>query len=183
MSILTYVELVDLVYSSGAVHGCNPDYINGASIDVTLGPKISVEIPESSAIDLTDKTSRIMNEVELPENGSFCLAPGAFILAQTNEIFFLPNDIAAEFRLNSSSARYGLDQALAVWCDPGWHNSVLTIELRNNLRYHTLVLKRGQKIGQMIFHRGKKVPNEAAYGARGRYNNTQQVTQSLGVAA
>lgn len=109
------------------------------------------------------------------------LQPGEFILAQTVEEFYLPNNIAAEFRLKSSVARAGLDQALAVWCDPGWNGSVLTVELRNNTRYHVLVLEAGMKIGQVVFFKGEPVPDEASYAVRGQYNNDKSVTANKGV--
>lgn len=109
------------------------------------------------------------------------MQPGEFILAQTIEEFYLPNDIAAEFRLKSSVARVGLDQALAVWCDPGWNSSVLTVELRNNTRYHVLVLEAGMKIGQVVFFKGEPVPDEASYAVRGQYNNDKIVTGNKGV--
>ena len=66
-------------------------------------------------------------------------------------------------------------------CDPTWHNSKLTLELKNDLKHHSILLKAGMKIGQMIFYRVKPVPTEHSYKAKGRYNNTTSVTQSKGV--
>lgn len=103
------------------------------------------------------------------------------MLAETVEVFNIPNYLAAEFRLKSSLARSGLDQSLAVWCDPGWHGSVLTLELKNVSQYHTLAFVAGMKIGQMVFFKGEPVPSDASYAVRGQYNNDKEVTQSKGV--
>lgn len=162
--------------------------INGASVDVRLGRTFLRETPPGSVtfrpsyyVCLKGKEELVTSKEILPWDNPFYLAPGEFVLAHTLEIFNLPNYIAAEFRLKSSVARAGLDQALAVWCDPCWHNSVLTIEIKNNTRYHTLVLEPGQKIGQVIFFKGEPVPDEASYAVRGQYNNLSEVAGNKGI--
>ena len=85
--------------------------------------------------------------------------------------------MSAEFRLKSSVARKGLDHALAVWIDAGFHGSVLTLELRNNLRNHSIVLNKGAKIGQIVFHRHENA-GEYSYKKQGSYNNSKSVTQA-----
>ena len=95
---------------------------------------------------------------------------GEFVLASTVEVFNLPADISAEFRLKSSGARSGLNNLFACHCDPGWHESALTLELKNELRYHSIILTAGMPIGQMLFHRVKPVPAHKDYSVRGRYN-------------
>lgn len=159
--------------------------VNGASIDVRLGRTFLQEKHSDSrfrpCVNLKEKESLRMSKQILPWGNPFYLEPGEFILAETVEIFNLPLDIAAEFRLKSSVARAGLDQALAVWCDPGWHGSVLTIELRNNCRFHTLLLQPGMKIGQVVFFKGEPVPHKDSYAVRGQYNNDTEVTGNKGV--
>jgi dCTP deaminase len=95
------------------------------------------------------------------------------------EVFHLPDDVAAEFRLKSSRAREGLDQALAVWADPGWHGSVLTLELRNNRQLWPQLLWPGMKIGQMVFHLMAERPL-ASYAQTGRYNGDATAQASKG---
>lgn len=92
----------------------------------------------------------------------------------------MPNDLAAEFRLKSSLARAGLDAALAMWCDPGWHGSVLTLELTNALKMHSLRFRPGLKIGQMVFHRGAPVPAHASYAVKGSTTATRRRHQAKG---
>ena len=197
MSLITYVELCEKI-AGGLLRApsSNPPpfnkipigNINGASVDVRLGQVFLCEsLPDvvsfrpNNYVTLFNKGELPLIKETLAWGERFYLQPGEFILAQTIEEFYLPNDIAAEFRLKSSVARAGLDQALAVWIDPGFNNSVLTIELRNNTRYHVLVLEVGQKIGQIIFFKGEPVPDEASYATRGQYNGQLEVTGNLGV--
>jgi len=178
--LLSYVELVDLV--KAGVIDADPANINGASIDVTLDRTLLIEKQHAiePTIDLSRKQSPEMCTYLLSESG-FSLPPGHFVLASTQETFNLPNDIAAEFKLKSSVARAGLNHCLAGFCDPNWTNSKLTMELKNELQYHELLLKPGMKIGQVLFYRVTPVPTEHSYAVKGRYNNTQQTTASKGV--
>lgn len=181
MSLLTYVELVELV-KRGVIEGVHPDHINGASIDLTLGDTLWIErAPHGghTVVDLAAKETPEMEQVRI--QGYFDLAPGQFCLASTREVFNLPADIAAEVKLKSSSARAGLNHSLAGWADPHWHGSVLTLEFYNNLEYHSLRLRPGMKIAQMIFMRGTPVPEEFGYAVRGRYNRDMSATPSKGI--
>ena len=170
--LISYNELCEFV-ERGVIAPVDPKDINGTSIDVHLGPKILVErrYPELSypTVSLRDKENVTWYEVDIT-NDFYNLYPGEFILAHTVEVFDLPADISAEFKLNSSGARIGLDNALATWADPRWHGSTLTLELRNNTQNHIIRLHHGCRIGQMIFHRSEPVPEEKSYAVRGRYN-------------
>lgn len=152
--------------------------VNASSIDVRLGTKFLVESNKQHTIELGKRDAMKTTEWDLDEarGDSIVLSPGAFVLAHTAETFNLPLDISAEFRLKSSAARMGLSHALAVWCDPGWHGSTLTLELHNISRYHTVVLRPGDKIGQMIFHKHDYAPDYASYAERGAYNNDAEVS-------
>ena len=80
-----------------------------------------------------------------------------------------PNNVAIEFK--PSLARCGLGHLLAGWRDPGWNNSVLTLEIVNHLRHHYLKLRPGQPIGKIIFWHGRGVPAHASYATRCQYNH------------
>jgi dCTP deaminase len=169
--LLSHHHLHHLV-ADGILENALVENINPASIDVRLGRTILREgTANDGPVDLAKKQSVNWEEITLEDNDYYLLLPGEFILAQTIEVFNLPDYIAGEFRLKSTAARNGLDQALAVWLDPGWSGSVLTIELRNNLREHALILRPGQKIGQCIFYLCYPVPSAASYSVRGQYNN------------
>ena len=178
MSLISYNELLDLVERYGVVEGVDPKDVNGTSIDVHLGDTIMVERYAESlqVVSLMDKQHLNMAKHIMPAGGYYDLRPNEFVLAHTVEKFNLPADISAEFKLNSSGARIGLENALATWCDPHWHGSVLTLELKNFSQFHTIRLHNGCRIGQMIFHRSADVPVDRGYGVRGRYNGDTSVS-------
>jgi len=180
MSLISYNQLLHLV-QSGMIDA-KPDHINGASIDITIGNRILVEenTMHGSVIDLKEKESPNMKEVIIGEQG-YILLPDDFILATSVETFNLPDNIAAEYKLKSSLARSGLQHLLAGWCDPGWNNSKLTLELTNVTQYHGLLIKPGMKIGQMVFFGCEPVPSDQSYAVKGQYNSQQTVTANKGV--
>jgi dCTP deaminase len=179
--LLSRHELDELI--DQGVITADRELVNGASIDVRLDPVILVErepLPgESNLVDLQLKQEP--KTVELLIHREYHLQPGQCILASTMEIFNLPNDISCEFKLKSSAARVWMNNMLATWCDPTWYNSKLTLELKNDSQFHTLILRPGMKIGQMVFFRCKPVPHEYSYAVKGRYNDTTKVTGSKGL--
>jgi dCTP deaminase len=177
--LLTYNDLIGLVRDG--IINADETNVNGASIDITLGDHVRCEIPSGvQLVDLAEKKAPTMQQEEIGDDG-FYLHPRQFILAHSREVFNLPNDLACEFKLKSSLARSGLGHALAGWCDPDWHGSQLTLELFSSLQYHTLILRKGMKIGQMVFFRGKPVPLDRSYRARGQYNGDRGAVSSKGV--
>ena len=149
----------------------DPDLINPASLDVVLGDFLMVESPTHRDLFRVDIT-------EATKDDPYWLSPGSFCLAETRERFNLPKDVSAQFVLKSSRAREGLNHLLAGWCDPGWHGSKLTLELKNERRYHDLPLYPGLKIGQMVFHVMSNVPVRS-YAVTGNYNNHLTVMPSV----
>jgi dCTP deaminase len=174
--LVSYIGLVELV-ERGVITDVPHEHINGASIDVCLGYDVLVERASGKVVSLRDREQLSMDRFKLDGTG-YMLAPGEFILAHTIEMFNLPNNIACEFKLKSSGARIGLNNALATWCDPGWHGSALTLELQNINRHHYITLRPGDRIGQMLFYRVEPVPEDRSYAVRGRYNNDAGVQQS-----
>ena len=153
--------------------------INSASIDLTLGRYVmQEEAPDNGEYlrSLRDRKPLAMKKIDIEETG-FIIAPGEFVLAQSEEVFFLPPNISSEYKLKSSMARIGLEHLNAGWCDAGWHGSVLTLELKNMTTHHYIEIKAGDKIGQMVFFEHETVPDDRSYAARGRYNNDKQVTK------
>lgn len=180
MSLLSFNSLVSLV--EAGVISAPVEHISGASIDITIGEDILIEKPMSQqyVVDLQAKQSLELRRHRINEKG-FRLYPGQFILATSNETFNLPNTIAAEYKLKSSLARSGLQHMLAGWCDPGWNNSKLTLELKNVTHNHILLIKPGMKIGQMVFWECEPVPDEHSYAVKGQYNDQDTVTENKGV--
>lgn len=182
MSLLSYNKLLGLVQNG--VITANPENVNGASIDITLGDVLlkekSVSVFEYAEVDLAKKENIGLEEHSI-KDFDYILKPGEFILAQSNEIFNLPDTIAAEYKLKSSMARNGLNHMLAGWCDPTWNGSVLTLELQNVTANHHLRLSAGMKIGQVVFWETDPVPAEHGYATKGQYNGDKSVQGSKGI--
>ena len=157
--------------NGGMVENFDEDLINPASLDLRLGSWIMIESiysPDLIRVDISDST----------EDDPFLVQPGDFLLAETMEVFNLPDDVSAQFVLKSSRARAGFKHMLAGWCDPGWHGSRLTLELKNERQHHPLQIFPGMKIGQMVFHSMSNVP-VANYAKTGHYNNHLSVMPSV----
>jgi len=179
MTVLSYNEIAILV-KTNVVTGSGLEFINAASLDLTLGNTILVEKESTSqytrrVVSLNNRDPLDTVTVDI-EGGGFILEPGAFILAQTEQMFYLPDNISAEYKLKSSMARVGLEHLNAGWCDAGWNGSVLTLELKNMTRHHAILLKPGDRIGQMIFYKHPPVPPHASYKNKGAYNDHAKVT-------
>lgn len=191
MSLLTYPELMTLV-ESGAIENVDPSQVNGASIDVVLGDTFWTEAVPDAEFATVDLAARETPAME-GSDGPLDLAPKAFCLAQTREVFNLPDgvsaqlmpgnhSVAAHYMLKSSLARAGLQHLFAGWADPGWNGSVLTLEFVNVLSHHALRLTPGMKAGQMVFWRGSSpIPTHASYATRGQYNGNLHAQPSKGV--
>jgi dCTP deaminase len=178
MGLLSYNRLCELV--ERGVINAPMENVNAASIDITLHDEILIESTSAYFnVDLMRRKSVTTTNCNIHTN--YQMRPGEFILASSREIFNLPNNIAAEYKLKSSLARNGLQHLLAGWCDPGWTNSRLTLELKNVTQHHCLTLTPGMKIGQMVFWECEPVPEGAAYDKRGQYNNQASVTAAKGL--
>ena len=181
VGLISYYGLIELA-EKGVITGLlDHDQINGASIDITLGTKILVEHCTSEKdlkeVSLAKRERLTFREWEFGRDGAeYKLYPGEFILAQSAEVFNLPCDIAAEYKLKSSMARIGLEHLNAGYCDPGWNGSVLTLELKNMTRNHVITLTERVRIGQVVFFNTNAVPEDRSYAARGRYNNDKSVS-------
>ena len=146
------------------------DYlINPASLDVRLGDHIMIELESQQDLHPAD----IINHTK--EN-PYLLYPDEFILAQTLEVFNIPDTVSGQFALKSSLARLGFEHLLAGWIDPGFNNSVLTLELKNARKHQPLPLWPGMRIGQIIFMQMASTP-DVSYRDSGRYNDDLTVTQ------
>lgn len=176
-SLMSFEELKKIV-EAGVIENCAPELINACSIDVTLGREILIERPslEGRKLSLRDHDALATTRIQMEPEYGYTLRPGEFVLACSEQIFRIPNNIACEYKLKSSMARIGLNHALAGWCDPGWNGSVLTLELMNVTRHHSIVIRPGDRIGQMIFFNVRPVPPSASYEGKGRYNGDKSVS-------
>jgi dCTP deaminase len=156
----------------GMIQPFNEEQLNPASYDLLLGDELLIESAEGPELRPYPLASH-------SEERPYLLVPGQFVLASTRETFALPDFVAARFVLKSSRAREGLQHLLAGWCDPGWHGSRLTLELKNVRQLQPIRLWPGMKIGQMVFHQMAAAPDRS-YAVTGRYNGHTGVHGSLG---
>lgn len=188
MTLLSHNALIERIAKQKVLALPGPDgtlieidfnHVNSASIDICLGKFILEEsVPTvDGVLDYKARDKMNFRRVEIPAEG-YILRPGEFILAESAEIFSLPLDISAEYKLKSSMARMGLEHLNAGWADAGWTGSVLTLEFKNMSRYHAIRLRPGDAIGQMVFFSHEPVSKGDSYAARGRYNNDTTVTES-----
>jgi dCTP deaminase len=171
-----------------------PEMLNPASIDVRIGQFIKVEHQGSWG----DRLSRFLFRfkplrrwvkfkpvqfVDVDLSGytaenPYYIKPKEFFLASTIEVFNIPDTLTVTFCLKSSRGREGFNNVLAGFGDPGWQDSVLTLELINELRFNWLPIYPGLRIGQMIFE-NCDAP-EKSYSVTGRYNGDRTVQSSRG---
>ena len=183
MRLLSYNQLM-LLIDDGVITHAKPEHVNSTSIDIQLGRKLLIERTEPQKylegnlrrVTLKNREALHMIEWDLIHDGPYIMYPGEFILAHSEEIFHLPNNISAKYVLKSSMARIGLEHLNAGWCDAGWHGSALTLELKNMTRHHEIVIQAGDLIGQMTFYLHDEVPSDKSYAVRGRYNNDKSVS-------
>jgi dCTP deaminase len=176
MSYLNHDEILELC-ESGAIENWDPACINAASLDLRLGPEILCEQggKTHNMLDYSQRQRPEMSTVRI-DKGGIAIYPGQFFLAHTIEKCNFPDDVAALFRIKSSMGRIGLEHMDAGWVDPGF-NGALTLEFKLMLERHWVLLKPGDRIGQMIFFRGNPVSADKSYRTKGNYNGASGVKQ------
>lgn len=182
--LVSYNGLVKLV-DEGVLSNVDPDMINAASIDITLGgvfymEKKPVGLDRNYVVLSDDPLMRrppSMDRIELSVGETLSLGPGEVVLAQSQQVFNLPDNLSAEYKEKSSMGRVFLNHMMAGWCDAGWNGSVLTLELKNELKHHSIMIPVGVRIGQMIFHQHEPVPPAASYAKKGRYNGDKETKE------
>ena len=146
---------------SGGITPFDPEQINPASYDVTLG----------------DHWICPTRDPEETHAESFTLFPGEVILATTREFLKLPRDVVCDLKLKSSLGRLWLNHSLSGWIDCNFHGQV-TLELQNLGPYPRL-LGAGMRVAQLVFM-GMESPPDIAYGEKGRghYQNQAGATRA-----
>lgn len=166
MSTIVDHQIRQLCRDMGLVEPFDPEMVNPASIDVTLGNEILVETDNGgfTSFDISSQT--------------FYMPPGGFILAHTSEYVRVFNNLECVFQLKSSRGREGYEHALAGYIDPGFHGRI-TLELSNLRRFAELPLRAGMRIGQLRFAKLDEIPMRS-YALTGRYQGDEGVQVSKG---
>lgn len=162
------------------------DQLQPCSYDVTLGDTVKGFIPSSlddnvpiNHID-TDPYEKFTSCKEfVEEEKGYIIEPGEFVLGYTDEIVYLPSNIAARFEGKSSLGRIGLmTHITAGFIDPGFHGQI-TLEIYNVNR-RPIVLRPGMRIGQLCFFKLDE-PCARPYGSKqlkSHYQGQTGVTES-----
>lgn len=174
--LLSYTEICELI-EAGVIEGATMDAVNSSSLDIHLGDTLLYEQLHIDTVVVDYRKREPVSTLSVPLAGDGALlAPGAFGLAHSREVFHLPRHVSGEYKLKSSMARIGLEHLNAGWCDAGWNGSCLTLEFKNMTRSHWIRLREGDPIGQIVFFRHTEVPVSRDYGSRGRYNGDRTVS-------
>lgn len=177
MSILTGKE----IFESQCILGIQTEAINAASVDVHLGRTILIETTPPrglhnrvllSARDPLDFETFTFSE----KNPIFWLLPNQFILANTIESFHMPWNLSGRYSSKSSMGRMGLEHMNSGWIDAGFNGSTLTLEFKNMSEYHTIGLKMGDAVGQIVVYSHNATPEEFAYDVKGSYNGIMETS-------
>jgi dCTP deaminase len=149
------------------VHPYNPENVGPCSIDLTLGGEIRPEGNGSRAFE---------NTLSLHEMGAFELHPGERVLATTAEVIRMPQDKVGFLMLRSTAARMGLEHSFSGLVDPSFEGQ-LTLELKNDLKTHVILLSPGMRLVQMYVE-GVEGAVEEGYDSVGFYQGQAGPTES-----
>jgi len=133
---------------SGGISPFNPEQVNSASYDVTLG---------SEWVCPTRDPERTVS-------ATFTLFPGEVILGSTQEILTVPRNVVCDLKLKSTLGRLWLNHSLSGWIDCGFKGQI-TLELQN-LGPYPRVLSAGMRVAQLVFMAMESEPL-VAYGEAG----------------
>ena len=131
----------ELCETAGLVTPYNKNCVQPCSYDVHLGYRAHIDTPSG------------LREFDLGKYSvvnPFYMEAGDFLLGETIENIRLPFNVEAHLHLVSSRAREGLQHAVSGLVDCGW-DGVLTLELKNNLRYGEIGIYPGLRIAQLTF--------------------------------
>ena len=103
-------------------------------------------------------------------NGLIVIPPGGFILAHTEEfIGCVDKSLTTMVKGRSTTGRSAVQIcADAGWGDIGYANR-WTLEIKNNFQRHSVVLRPGQRIGQIVFIPTTGIEESDMYSVRGKY--------------
>lgn len=142
----------------------DPQQVDGASVDLRLGPDLVVTKRETGALAFDPAQIDEWDEglhgyqtyVRRPLGSAFYLHPGDFAIARSLEYITLPSDIAGQAGGRSSWGRLGLMIATATLIQPGFRGTI-TLEL-SNVGTVPVVLYVGVRIAQITLQETTGAP-------------------------
>jgi dCTP deaminase len=155
----------------------DPEKVNGASVDVTLGPFFyRINKDRLGTFNPYDQASVDRHFGEpIRRASTLVLAPGERVLGHTDEFIGFRHGGTTQMAARSTWGRNGISVCLcAGWGDPGYFNR-WTMEIQNHNRQPT-VLKVGTRIAQIVFHAmdDEKV---TGYEEDGKYQTSRHISE------
>lgn len=145
------------------------EQIQPASVDINLSNRF-MYVDELTQSKLSIYEEAIYREIT---SDTIIIQANSFILAVTEQIIELPNDLTVFVEGRSSIGRMGVFIQNAGWVDPGYKGRI-TLELFNAGRLPVELIA-GQKICQYVISQLDQ-PAENPY--KGKYQNSQDVIGS-----
>ena len=131
-----------------------------AGVDVTLSSVFSFS--SQGQVDFDNSERKISEVAEVPFEGEWVsLSPGSYKV-RFNEYVRIPRDAAAICLPRSSLLRSGVTLECALW-DPGYDGRSEALLVVQNP--HGIRLKKGARIGQLVFVRLSEPASELYEGA------------------
>ena len=173
--IVSRETLLELIAAGEvAVEPLDPDHMQPASVDLTLGSHF-LKVDENAIDRITlDSELRYLDLHADSETEEIVIPPLSFLLAVTRERIRLPANMTAFVEGRSSIGRIGLFIQNAGWVDPGFDGTI-TLELFNANRL-PIRLRAGRRICQIVFaqldrstsrpYQGKYQHQSGAVGSR-----------------
>jgi dCTP deaminase len=148
----------------------NPDQLQLASYDVTLGNEF--EVVDRHLIQASDPSRKIYpatRKIQIADGGEFVLHPGENVLGKQREFIGVDNEHLILLSGKSSLARVGLVvHNTAMLFNPG-HHFYPTFELVNASDI-PIILRPGMQIAQILFAKLSS-PTSKSYEEVGRYDS------------
>lgn len=151
----------------------NIQNVNPNSYDITLGREFQ---PMDMDI-VIDPRKRLIGGTTV-NTDEYIIPPGEHVLGHTIEEFTIPNGMVAILYGKSSWARLGISNNMAGFIDSGFSGDI-TLELVNANKKASVILREGDRIGQIVFYKTKKskVPYDIKAGSK--YMNQRGATPSM----
>ena len=167
--IYSYEKLSELVADNKIVVGAEPNQIQAASIDVTLGKSFKVPVSKKPILKLGKDVPEYIDVTN-----KVIINPHSFILATTKEKIVIPSNMGAWIEGKSSIGRSGLFIQNAGWIAPGFEGEI-TLELYNANNYG-IEIEQGISIGQIIV---SDLDTTTLKPYAGKYNNQTGATAPI----
>lgn len=170
MTVLVDWEIEQLQETDAVIDPFDPKCIQPNSYDLHLGGTFVINTPGKVEISDPDTYLRTYLPYETEKHR---MAPLQFTLATTIEIIYMPKNVVGQLNGISSLARLGIsNHQTGGWVDAGFKGQI-TLELFNCSK-NSIMLKKGMRIGQLVFHRTETPRNTYS----GKYQGQKEATGS-----